>query len=99
MRCSFMEAFMEAKTNLKSRLPSRHVTEGPARMWSSLPSRQVFADQVFADQVFADQAFADSVERKALENAAAVVAASGSSPNPAFHLTPVPHPRRIASDL
>src|SRR5260370_27585439 len=89
MRCSFMEAFMEAKTNLKSRLPSRHVTEGPARMWSSLPSRQVFAGQVFAD----------SVERKALESAAAVVAASGCSSNAALHLTAVAHACGIAFDL
>jgi dihydroxyacid dehydratase/phosphogluconate dehydratase len=75
---------MEAKTNLKSRLPSRHVTEGPARVWSSLPSRKVFAD---------------SVERNALENAAAVVAASGCSTNAALHLTAIAHECGIALDL
>src|SRR5258708_4322359 len=149
---------MEAKTNLKGRLPSRHVTEGPARaphrscdyamgltdeqihqpfvgvascwneaapcnialmrqaqavkkgvaaaggtprefytitvtdgiamghdgMRSSLPSREVIAD---------------SVERKALENAAAVVAASGGSTNAALHLPAIAHECGIAFDL
>jgi dihydroxyacid dehydratase/phosphogluconate dehydratase len=75
---------MEAKTNLKSRLPSRHVTEGPARMGSPLPSHEVSAD---------------SVERKALENAAAVVAASGCSSNAALHQTAVAHACGIAFDL
>jgi dihydroxyacid dehydratase/phosphogluconate dehydratase len=75
---------MEAKINPESRLPSRHVTEGPAPMWSSLPSREVFAD---------------SVERKALGNAAAEVAASGCSTNAALHLTAIAHECGIAFNL
>jgi dihydroxyacid dehydratase/phosphogluconate dehydratase len=75
---------MEAKTNFKSRLPSRHVTEGPARMWSSLLPREVLAD---------------SSERKALENGGAVVAASGCSSNVALHRTAVAHECGIAFDL
>src|SRR5262249_23859765 len=80
MRCS---PSMEAKSNLESRLPGRHVTEGPARaphrhdgMRSALPFREVIAD---------------SVPRKALENAAAVVAASGISTNAAPHQSAVAH--------
>jgi dihydroxyacid dehydratase/phosphogluconate dehydratase len=52
-------------------------------MWSSPPSREVFAD---------------SVERKALENAAAV-AASGCSPNAALHGTVAADECGIAFDL
>jgi dihydroxyacid dehydratase/phosphogluconate dehydratase len=93
MRCS---PSMEAKTNLESRMPSRHVTEGPAcaphrhdgmrydGMRSSLPSRDVIAD---------------SVSRKALENAAAAVAASGSSTNVALRQSAVAHKCRVAFDL
>lgn len=80
VRCSFMEA----RTNLKRRRPSRPVAGGPARMRSSLPSRE---------------AFADSVEREALENAAVAVAASGCSSNAALHLTTVAHECGIAFDL
>jgi dihydroxyacid dehydratase/phosphogluconate dehydratase len=64
------------------------VTDGIAMghdgMRSSLPSREVIAD---------------SVERKALGNAAAVVAASGCSSNAALHLTAVAHECGIAFDL
>jgi dihydroxyacid dehydratase/phosphogluconate dehydratase len=75
---------MDANTNLKSRLPSRHATKGSARVWSSLPSRE---------------AFADSVERNPLENGATVVAASGRSSNAASHLTAVGHECGIAFDI
>jgi dihydroxyacid dehydratase/phosphogluconate dehydratase len=81
---------MEAKTNRKSRLPSRHVTEGPARARSSLPSREAIADSVER---------ADSVECKAPENAAAEVAACGGSTNAALHLPAVAHERGIDLDL
>jgi dihydroxyacid dehydratase/phosphogluconate dehydratase len=75
---------MEPNTNPESILPSCHVTEGPAPMWSSLPSREVFAD---------------SVERKALGKAAAEVAASGCSTNAALHLTAIAHECGIAFNL
>jgi dihydroxyacid dehydratase/phosphogluconate dehydratase len=74
---------MEAKANLKSRLPGRDVTEGPARVRSSLPCCE---------------AIADSVERKAPENAAAEVAASGGCTDAALHLPAIAHERGIALD-
>jgi dihydroxyacid dehydratase/phosphogluconate dehydratase len=73
---------MEAKTNLKSRLPSRHVTEGPARA----PHRSNLRPRMI-------------VTRRALENAAAVVAASGGSTNAALHLPAIAHECGIAFDL
>jgi dihydroxy-acid dehydratase len=73
---------MESKTNLKSRLPSRHVTEGPARA----PHRSNLRPRMI-------------VTRRALENAAAVVAASGGSTNAALHLPAIAHECGIAFDL
>jgi dihydroxyacid dehydratase/phosphogluconate dehydratase len=66
---------MDAKTNIKKRLPSRHVTEGPERA----PHRRS----------------RDIVTRRSLENAAAVVAASGGSTNAALRLPAIVHECRF----
>jgi dihydroxyacid dehydratase/phosphogluconate dehydratase len=149
---------MEAKTNLKSRLPSRHVTEGPARAphrsyyyvmglteeqihqpfvgvaswWNEgapcnialMRQAQAVKKGVAAaggtprefctvtvtdgiaighdgvrSSLTSREVIADSVEREALENAAAVVAASGGSTNAALHLRTIAHECGIAFDL
>src|SRR5438067_2372010 len=69
---------MDAKTNLKARLPSRHVTEGPEQ--AGLRPR-------------------DIVTRKALENAAEMVAAFGGSTNGALHLPAIANECGLKFDL
>jgi dihydroxy-acid dehydratase len=116
---------MEAKTNLKSRLPSRHVTEGPARA----PHRSYYYAMGLTDEQIHQPfvgvascwneaapcnialmrqaqavkkgvaAAGKIVTRKARENAAAVVAASGGSTNAALHLRAIAHECGIAFDL
>ena len=88
---------MEAKTNLESRRPSRHVTEGPARA----PHRSCDDAMGMTDQQI-HQPFigvASCWNEAVLENAAAVGAASGGSTNAALHLPAIAHECGIAFDL
>jgi dihydroxyacid dehydratase/phosphogluconate dehydratase len=83
---------MDAKTNIKKRLPSRHVTQGPERA----PHRSyLYAMELIARNIRPR----DIVTRRALENAAAVVAASGGSTNAALHLPAIAHECAIKFDL
>jgi dihydroxyacid dehydratase/phosphogluconate dehydratase len=130
---------MEAKTNLKGRLPSQHVTEGPERA----PHRSYYYAMGLTDEQIhrpfvgvascwneaapcnialmrQDQAVKNGVAaaggtprefctitvtdgiamgHDGMENAAAVVAASGGSTNAALHLPAMPHECGIAFDL
>jgi dihydroxyacid dehydratase/phosphogluconate dehydratase len=85
---------MEAKTNLKSRLPSRHVTEGPKRA----PHRSYYYAMWLTDEQI-HQPFIGVASCWNEANAAAVVAASGGSTNAALHLPAIAHECGIAFDL
>jgi dihydroxyacid dehydratase/phosphogluconate dehydratase len=89
---------MEAKTDLKSRLPSRHVTEGPARALRMAAGEMAAGEQVL-DLIKSNQRACVNVARKSPENAAAVVPASGGSTNAALHLHATAHECGITFDL
>jgi dihydroxy-acid dehydratase len=74
---------MDARTNINSRLPSRHVTEGPER----------------APLIALNIRPRDIVTRRSLQNAATVVAASGGSTNAALHLPAIANEGGIKFNL
>jgi dihydroxyacid dehydratase/phosphogluconate dehydratase len=83
---------MEAKTNLKSRLPSRHVTEGPERA----PHREAIGFALpYSAGAPTPYEFRDSFCVAVGEQ----VAASGGSTNAALHLPAIAHECGIAFDL
>src|SRR3984885_12375987 len=102
---------MDAKTNIKKRLPSRHVTGGPERAphrsylyAMGLTTNQIHQPFVGAGEKVMELISAnirqhDIVTRKALENAVAVVAGSGGSTNAALHLPAIAHECGIKFDL
>jgi dehydratase family protein len=83
---------MEAKTNLKSRLPSRHVTEGPERA----PHREAIG---FAPPYSAGAPTPYEFRDSFCVAAGEQVAASGGSTNAALHLPAIAHECGIAFDL
>jgi dihydroxy-acid dehydratase len=98
---------MDARTNIKKRLPSRHVTEGRERAphRSYLYAMGLTTPRIHQPFVGVASRWSkaaprprDSVTRKALENAAAVVAASGGSANAALHLPAIAHQCGIKFD-
>jgi dihydroxyacid dehydratase/phosphogluconate dehydratase len=93
---------MDARTDIKKRLPSRHVTEGPERA----PDRSyLYAMGLTTAQACPSagacgaQFAADTMATVSEENAAAVVAASGGSTNAALHLPAFAHECGIKFDL
>jgi dihydroxy-acid dehydratase len=99
---------MDARTNIKKRLPSRHVTAGPERAphrcylyAMGLTTQQIHQPFVGVASCRNEAAPRPRgiVTRKALENAAAVVAASGGSTNAALHLPAVADECGIKFDL
>ncbi len=87
---------MEAKTNLKSRLPSQHVTEGPARAPHCSYS---YAMGLTDEQIHQPVGVANCGNEAGLENAAAAGAASRRSTNVVPHLPAIAPERGIAFDL
>jgi dihydroxy-acid dehydratase len=102
---------MDATTNIKKRLPRRHVTEGPERAphrsylyAMGLTTNQIHQPFVGAGEkvmelISANIRQRDIVTRKALENAVAVVAGSDGSTNAALHLPAIAHECGIKFDL
>jgi dihydroxy-acid dehydratase len=99
---------MDARTNIKKRLPSRHVTAGPERASHrsylyamGLTTQQIHQPFVGVASCCNEAAPRprDIVTREALENATAVVAASGGSTNAALHLPAIADECGIKFDL
>jgi dihydroxyacid dehydratase/phosphogluconate dehydratase len=95
------KAVMDAKTNSKSRLPSRHVAEGPERAphRSYLHAMGPTAAQIRQPFVGVASCRDEAAPCKALENAATTVVASGGSTKAALHHPAIAHECNIEFTL